>query len=163
MLRRTVPGWDLPSWPMAYPGQYPERTRWLWLIPLAGGFLTVVGWVLAHDPAPGLALSHRGWLTIVAAAAVVLLLTLHRNDSTGRLLRATAEYAVVATLAVLLTTTTATTGHGRASAAPNGRAPAAACPSVVQTRAWLACLWHQASKPTNPNPHPSPTTPSTDR
>jgi hypothetical protein len=157
MVRRSVPGWELGFPPMPHPSQYAERTRWLWLLPLAGGFLAVVGWVLAHDPSPGLALSHRGWLTILAAAAVVLLLAVHRNDSLARLLRAAAEYAVAATLAVLLTTT-ATTDHGRASAAPNTRTPRAACPSVLQTRAWLACLWHQANKTTTPNPLPPTTT-----
>src|SRR6266511_3971897 len=49
-----------------------RRTRWLWLVPLAAGFLTVLGWVLAHEPAPGLALSDRGWLEIGLAGALVL-------------------------------------------------------------------------------------------
>jgi hypothetical protein len=155
MARRTVPGWELPLQPMPHPGQYPERTRWLWLVPLAGGFLAVVGWVLAHDPGPGLALSDRGWLTIIAAAAVVLLLAVHRNDGWRRLLRAIAEYTVVATLAVLLATTA--TSSGQAPATPNARAQeAGVCPSVLQTRAWLTCLWHQASKTTKPNQRPSP-------
>jgi hypothetical protein len=149
MLRRTIPNWELPFPPMPYPGQYTERTRWLWLVPLATGFLSVVGWVLSHDPGPGLALSNRGWLTIVGAAAVVLLLAVHRNDGWRRLLRAIAEYTVVAALAVLLATTA--TGPGRAT--PHGRAQATgACPSALQTRAWLTCLWHQA------NQQPSTTT-----
>jgi hypothetical protein len=157
MLRRSVPGWELGFSPMPRPSQYAQRTRWLWLTPLVGGFLAVVGWVLAHDPGPGLALSHRGWLTIVAAAAVVLLLVVYRNDSLGRLLRAAAEYAVVATLAVLLTTTTSA-NHGREPAASDAHARGAVCPSVVQTRAWLACLWQQANKTTTPNRHPTTTT-----
>jgi hypothetical protein len=154
MLRRTVPGWELPFQPMPHPGQHTERTRWLWLVPLATGFLAVVGWVLAHDPGPGLALSDRGWLTIIAAAAVVLLLTLHRNDSARRLLRAVAEYTVVAILAALL----ATTGPSKAPTTPDSRTQAATCPSVLQTRAWLTCLWHQASKTAKANQQPSTTT-----
>src|SRR6266545_1248967 len=81
-----------------------RRTRWLWLVPLAAGFLTVLGWVLAHDPAPGLALSDRGWLEIGLAGALVLLLSLHRSDSTWRLVRMLGEYAAVALLTVLLVT-----------------------------------------------------------
>jgi peptidoglycan/LPS O-acetylase OafA/YrhL len=160
MLRRTIPGWELPFPSMPYPGQYTERTRWLWLVPLAVGFVAVLGWVLAHDPGPGLALSDRGWLTIIAAAAVVLLLALHRNDGWGRLLRAIAEYTVVAILAALL----ATSGSSRAPATPDAHTQAATCPSVLQTRAWLTCLWHQASKTAKANQQPSTTTtPATDR
>ncbi len=148
MLRRTVPGWEPPFQPMPRPGQYPERTRWLWLVPLAAGFVAVLGWVLAHDPGPGLALSDRGWL--------------HRNDSWRRLLRAVAEYTVVAILAALLATTGAA-APSRAPATPDARTQAATCPSVLQTRAWLTCLWHQASKTGKANQPSTTTAPATDR
>jgi hypothetical protein len=124
-----------------------RRTRWFWTVPLATGFLTVIGWVLAHDPAPGLAPSNRGWLQISLAGLLVLLLSLHRSDSTWRLVRMLAEYAAVALLAVLLVTP-AGAQPAPASRQPAARARAAAeiagdtCPSVAQFPAWLACLWH---------------------
>jgi hypothetical protein len=143
-----------------------RRTRWLWLVPLAAGFLTVLGWVLAHDPSPGLALSDRGWLEVGLAGALVLLLSLHRSDSSWRLLRMLGEYTAVALLAVLLTTP-AGAQHPPAPTprhpAPRARAAAEiagdACPPVVQVRAWLSCLWNagqEASRshpPTTTRPH----------
>lgn len=125
-----------------------RRTRWFWLVPLAAGFLTVLGWVLAHDPGPGLAPSNRGWLELGLAALLVLLLSLHRSDSTARLLRMLGEYAAVALLAVLL----ASPAGVEHAPAPANRHPAPrpdaaaelagdACPSVMQLRAWLSCLW----------------------
>jgi hypothetical protein len=104
---QAFPGWD----PIADPGSLPLRAagslaRWWWPISAIVGFLTVVAYVLRHDPQPGL--SNRSWLTLVLAALVVLLLTVHRAGR-GRpprapLARALAEYAVVALLAVLLAT-----------------------------------------------------------
>jgi hypothetical protein len=143
-----------------------RRTRWLWLVPLAAGFLTVLGWVLAHDAAPGLAPSHRGWLEIGLAGLLVLLLSLHRSDSTRRLLRMLGEYAAVALLAVLLVTPA---GVQRAPA-PASRQPAAraraaaeiagdACPSVAQFPAWLACLWHTGQEATRRDRPPTTTRP----
>jgi hypothetical protein len=62
--------------------------------------------VLTHDPQPGL--SNRGWLTVVLAAVVVVLLSIHRAARGGPprapLARAVAEYAVVALLTLLLGT-----------------------------------------------------------
>jgi hypothetical protein len=104
---QAFPGWD----PLADPGPLPLRAagslaRWWWPISAIVGFLTVVGYVLGHDPQPGL--SDRGWLTVVLAGVVVVLLTVHRAGR-GRLpraplARALAEYAVVALLALLLAT-----------------------------------------------------------
>jgi hypothetical protein len=104
---QAFPGWD----PLPDPGPLPLRAagslyRWWWPISAIVGFLAVVAYVVTHDPQPGL--SDRGWLTVVLAAVVVLLLTVHRA-SRGRLaraplVRALAEYAVVALLAVLLAT-----------------------------------------------------------
>src|SRR6266536_1616922 len=156
-----------------------RRTRWFWTVPLATGFLTVLGWVLAHDPAPGLALTDRGWLEIGLAGALVLLLSLHRSDSTWRLVRMLGEYAAVALLTVLLVTPPGVQ-HAPAPASqhPAPRAGAAAeiagdaCPSVAQLPAWLACLWHTGQEAarggrsttttTRPRGHamaPSPTRP----
>jgi hypothetical protein len=112
---QAFPGWD----PLADPGLLPLRAarslgRWWWPISATVGFLAVVGYTLAHDPGPGL--SDRGWLTVVLAAVVVLLLTAHRASRGGPprapLARALAEYAVVALLAVLL----ATAGTGQQQA-----------------------------------------------
>jgi hypothetical protein len=156
-----------------------RRTRWFWMVPLAAGFAAVLGWVLAHDPGPGLALSDRGWLELGLTALLVLLLSLHRSDSTRRLLRMLGEYAAVALLAVLLVTPPGVQhAPSQASGQPAPRArPAAeiagdACPSVAQLPAWLACLWHTGQEAarggrsttttTRPRGHamaPSPTRP----
>jgi hypothetical protein len=143
-----------------------RRTRWLWLVPLAAGFLTVLGWVLAHDPGPGLALSDRGWLEVSLTGVLVLLLSLHRHDSTWRLLRMLGEYAAVALLAVLLVTP-AGMQHAPppASRHPAPRAGAAAeaagdaCPSIVQVRAWLACLWNAGQEAARRSDPPTTTRP----
>jgi hypothetical protein len=106
-LGQAFPGWD----PLADPGPLPLRAggslaRWWWPISAIVAFLTVVGYVLGHDPQPGL--SNRGWLTITLAAVVVMLLTVHRAGRGGPprtpLARALAEYAVVALLTLLLAT-----------------------------------------------------------
>jgi len=146
-----------------------RRTRWLWTVPLAAGFLTVFGWVAVHDPGPGLSLSDRGWLEVGLAGLLVLLLAVHRYDSTWRLVRMLAEYAAVALLAVLLVTATGM----RQTPAPAAKHPAAragtaanvagdACPSVVQVRDWLACLW-QAGQEAARRSHPPTTTPRNSR
>jgi hypothetical protein len=150
----THPGWGMgmlhPA--MQHPGRLVERTRWLWLIPMVGSFLAVVGWVASHDPGPGLAVTGRGWLTILAAALVLVLLTIHRGDGLAHLLRMLAEYAVVFALAVLVTLAATTANspaelqaRAQAQAQAEAQARAAgACPPVVQVRAWLSCLWDQA-------------------
>jgi hypothetical protein len=158
MRHRTdpiAPGWGMGMLHpvMQRPARLVERTRWLWLIPLVGSFLAVIGWVASHDPGPGLALTNRGWLTILAAALVLVLITIHRGDGLGHLLRMLAEYAVVFALAVLVTTAATSAqspaeiqarAQARAQAEAQARA-AGACPPVMQMRAWLSCLWHQAS------------------
>jgi hypothetical protein len=171
MLRNTDPVWS-PFGPLPHPAQpyrATNRTRWLWLVPLAAGLLSVLGWVASHDPGPGLALSRRGWITIAAAGAVAVQLAIHRRDGVRSLLRAIAEYAVVLVLAVLLATTPAGGGAGGASGhqgAGDAKANAktatatggAACPSVAHARLWLACLWHQASEATKPAQQTTKTT-----
>jgi hypothetical protein len=105
----TAPGWGqpLPGWtPLVDHGPLPLRAagsvaRWWWPTLALAGFGTVLGFVLGHDhPGPGL--STRSLLTIILAALVVILLTLHRAAGPGPLARAVAEYAVVALLAALL-------------------------------------------------------------
>jgi hypothetical protein len=76
--------------------------------------------------------------------------------------RTVAEYAVVAVLTVLVTTAAAGVAQ-QAPAAPDARAQAQAqaagvCPSVLQARAWLTCLWHQASEAAKANQQASTTT-----
>ena len=103
-------GWDLPNFPgwapLVDPGPLPLQTvrsvgRWLWPTLAVGGFLAVVVQVLNHDdPTPGLSVA--GLLTIALAAAVVVLLTIHRRYGPRPLARAVAEYMMVALLATLL-------------------------------------------------------------
>lgn len=170
MLRRLFPGaiqppqdsydtgplrWPLPRHPAT------RRTRWLWLVPLVAGFGAVLGIVISHDPGPGVALSGRGWSTIALAGLLVALLAIHRN--TGHLLRALAEYTVVVLLAVLLVSATGTQQTPAPAKQPAARAGAAAktagdaCPSIVQVRDWLACLWH-AGQEASRRAHSTPTT-----
>jgi hypothetical protein len=131
-----APGWGqaFPGWePIPDPGPLPLRSagsagRWWWPISAIVGFLAVVGYVSGHDRQPGL--SDRGWLTMILAAVVVVLLTVHRA-SRGRpprapLARALAEYAVVALLAVLL----ATAGVGQQLPAERGEDSAGRRPST---------------------------------
>jgi hypothetical protein len=150
-LHRRAARWPLRPHPAA------RRTRWLWVVSLVAGFLAVLGWVLVHDPAPGLALSRLGWVKVALAALLAVLLGAHR--AAGQLLRAVAEYVVVALLAVLLVTTASTQAAPAPPGRPVSRAGAAAkaadaCPSIVHVRAWLACLWRagqQASGPSDPS------------
>jgi hypothetical protein len=80
MARRPAAGWGQPApgWGQAFPGWTPlddpgtlpvraasSLARWWWPTAAIVGFLTVVGYVLGHDPQPGL--SDRGWLTVVLA------------------------------------------------------------------------------------------------
>jgi hypothetical protein len=106
-------GWPqppLPGWaPLMDPGPFPLQAarsvgRWLWPTLAVSGFLAVTSFVLRHDdPAPGL--SVRSLLTVALAAAVIVLLTLHRRYGPRPLARAVAEYGVVFVLAVLVATT----------------------------------------------------------
>jgi hypothetical protein len=168
MLRHLFPGAIEPSQdsydtgPLRRPlPRHPatRRTRWLWLVPLVAGFLAVLGYVISHDPGPGLSLSGRGWFTIGLAALLVLMLGMRRHD--GQLMRAAMEYVVVFALAALMATTAG--APQQAQAAPGAQAQAqaqaaGACPSVLQARAWLTCLWHQASAATKADQQASPTT-----
>jgi hypothetical protein len=103
-------GWGqphLPGWaPLVDHGPRPLRmassvARWWWPTVTVGGFLSVVAYTFGHDD-PARGLSHRGLLTVVLAAMVVVLLTIHRRLGSRSLARAVTEYAVVALLTALL-------------------------------------------------------------
>jgi hypothetical protein len=162
-------GWHAPGWaPLVDPGPRPLQTarsvgRWLWPAAAVGGFLVVTGFTLGHDdPTPGL--SVRGLLTIALAAAVVVLLTIHRSAGAGPLARALVEYAVVFLLAVLVATTgipvdqPPTPGGKTASAAADQR------PALVKTldgfRDWLGEWRTWAHNESNRRAQSSPTTPA---
>ncbi len=161
-LRGASPGaWALRRHPAA------RRTRWLWLAPLLAGLLAVLGYVVSHDPGPGLSLSGRGWCTIGLAAVLAVLLAIHRTA--GQLLRALAEYLVVALLAVLLATAVGmqqtpapAAKHPSSHAGATTKTAGDACPSIVQVRDWLACLWHAGQEAQHRN-HPPTTTTTTPR
>jgi hypothetical protein len=129
-----MPGWA----PLIDPGPHPLHTarsvgRWLWFTLAVGGFLVVTGFVLAHDdPTPGLSI--RGLGTIALAAAVVVLLTIHRSAGPGPLARALAEYAVVFLLATLVATTGISVDQPpAASARRTASAAADQRPALVKT------------------------------
>jgi hypothetical protein len=175
-------GWPqphLPGWaPLMDPGPFPLQParslgRWLWPTLVVSGFLAVVVQVLDHDPpAPGL--SSRGLLTVALAAVVVVLLTIHRHNGSGRLARAVAEYMVVAVLAGLLAAAGTGIDQQPADQPASGQAPAQAAagddqPAVIRAvtkvlRAgaalirgvtgaarWLVTLWHAADQQATAN------------
>ena len=167
-----IPGWA----PLVDHGPLPLRAassvaRWWWPTTAVSGVVAVVAYVLDHDPTPGL--SHRGLLTVVLTAVVVVLLTVHRRYGSGSLARAVAEYAVVALLATLLAAvgTTAHQGPNDQSTSAEAQAAAAAGddqPAVLRAGAkvvrgvtgaaravagavrWLVDLWRQADQQTTP-------------
>ena len=145
MLRRHPQPLTL-DWPP--PPLVADRRRWGWLALTAIGFFLLLIWTFRHDdPAPGL--SERGWATITLAALLLVLLSIHRAYGPAKLARALAEYAVVALLAVLLTTTSGAHPPGRhpttASAAHQHRPPAV-IQAAAGVRDWLAGLWRQATQ-----------------
>ena len=164
-------GWETPGWaPLVDPGLHPFQTarslsRWLWPTLAVGGFLTVTGFVLAHDdPASGL--SVRGVLTVALAAAVVVLLTIRRTAGPGPLIRALFEYTVVFLLAVLIATTGIPLNHPTttASGGPQTSAAHDQRPALVKTidglRDYLGEWRTWAHKENNRRNQSSPTTPT---
>jgi hypothetical protein len=165
----TLPGWA----PLMDPGPFPLQAarslgRWLWPILAVSGFLTVVAHTFAHDDSAS-GLSQRGLLTIALAAALVVLLTIHRRYGLRSLARALAEYATVALLATLLTAPGAgidqqpanhpASGPARAQATAGDdqsavlravtkllRAGAALIRGVTGAVRWLVDLWHRADQ-----------------
>jgi hypothetical protein len=109
----AVPGWgSAPSWGQPFPGWSPlvdhgplglraanSIARWWWPILALAGFAGVASFVLGHDH-PWLVRS--GLVALALAALVVVLLTIHRAAGPGPLIRAVAEYAIVAILTGLL-------------------------------------------------------------
>jgi len=158
--------WDAPGWaPLVDHG--PLQTarsfgRWLWPTLAVAGFLVVTAFTFAHDdPTPGL--SQRGLVTIALAAAVVILLTLHRTTGPGALARALFEYTVVFLLAVLIATTGITLDQ-----APAGAKQASAIgdqrPALIKTidsfGDWLSQWRDWAGKETDRRAQSSPATPT---
>ena len=161
-------GWGPPQqtgWtPLVDPGPRPLQAarsvgRWLWPTLAVSGFLAVTGFVLSHDdPAPGV--SGRGLLTVALAAAVVVLLTLHRRYGPRPLARALVEYAVVFGLAVLVATTGVPLDQpaaptSQASAVPDQR------PALVKTidrfTDWLSewRAWARTQRDRRSHPEPN--------
>ena len=148
--------------------------RWWWPTLALAGFGIVTGFVVGHDhPGPGL--SYRGLLTVALAAAVVVLLAIHRRNGPGPLARAVAEYAVVALVAGLLATAGAVVDQQPANhAKPNQakpdaqatagddqpavlravttvlRASAKVVRGVTSAARWLRDLWRQADQQATP-------------
>jgi hypothetical protein len=185
----TAPGWGqpLPGWsPLVDHGPLPMRiagsvARWWWPTLAVAGFLAVVIYVTGHEHP---SLSNRGLLTITLAAAVVVLLTVHRRAGPSRLARAAAEYAAVALLAALLALAGGLDQPPASPTRTEAKHPATANqpveagdhrPAVVRvaagvlraiTRAiravtgavgWLVDLWRQADAATD-RPSDSPST-----
>jgi hypothetical protein len=156
-MRATDPTWSPFGGQLAQVHQLPRptrtraSTRWLWAVPIVIGILTVAGWVLSHDTAPGGALSRRSWITLAAAATVAILLVAHRRRGGGRLaLRVALEYGAVA-LVVALVTTAPAAREQHSPAKPKthqsrAEAIAGACPSVSRPVAWASCVWAEASR-----------------
>jgi hypothetical protein len=159
MLRRDYPVRGYYDWPP--PPLSAVRARWLLWLSLASisvAVLALISFVVDHDDPREPGLSERSWLTLALAAVLLVLLSLHHRYGAWPLVRAIAEYAVVALLAVLLTITAlpvADQPAGKQSAAKQaGQAAKAAgggCPAVLRVPAWLACLWRQANPP-DPKP-----------
>jgi hypothetical protein len=180
MLRRVDARGGYYDWPP--PPLREVRRRWLMWLCLAGagaGVLALVTFVIGHDDPRRPGLSDRAWLTLATAALLLVALSIHQRLGALALLRAVAEYAVVALLAVLLTLTALPGADQPSNQSSAGRAPAQqqaanrarppsrppvntagpaagragdGCPAVKRVPAWLACLWRQANPPTSPPP-----------
>jgi hypothetical protein len=166
--------WQTPGWaPLVDPDPRSLQVtrslgRWWWPILAVGGFLAVLVQVFDHDHSPS-GLSPRGLLTVALAAALAILLTIHRRHGPGPLARAVAEYTVVALLAGLLATTgvgvdqpaadQAASGQTRTQAAAGDDQPAVirAVTKVLRAGAnvvraitgaarWVVDLWHRADQ-----------------
>jgi hypothetical protein len=168
---QTFPGWS----PLVDPNPLPYQAarslrRWWWPTLAVAGFLVVVTLVLGReDRAVGL--SGRGLLTIALAAAVVILLTIHRRSGPRPLARALVEYATVALLVALLAASAAsgvdkqaanrgaggTKAQARADASHDQPAVIHAVTKVLRAGArvvravtgavgWLVNLWRQADR-----------------
>jgi len=161
-------GWGPPQqtgWtPLVDPGPRPLQAvrsigRWLWPTLAVSGFLAVTGFVLSNDdPASGL--HGRSLLTVALAAAVVVLLTLHRRYGPRPLARALVEYAVVFLLAVLVATTGVPLDQPAAPTSPASTVPDQR-PALVKTLHsfgdWLSewRAWARTQRHRGPGPEPT--------
>jgi hypothetical protein len=107
MLRRDYRPIGAYGWPPPTIREVQARwLRWTCLIVAALGVLALVSFVISHDDPRQPGLSDRAWLTLGAAALLLVALGIHQRRGGGlALLRAAVEYATVALLAVLLTIT----------------------------------------------------------
>jgi hypothetical protein len=188
MLRRDYPPIGAYGWPPPPLAEVRARwARWACLAVAMLGVLALVAFVISHDDPRQPGLSDRAWLTLGLAAVLLVLLAVHHAaGGARRLLRALAEYAVVALLAVLLTLTALPAATRPAAnqpaqqsaanrarppsrppanhpASPHAKATGDGCPAVVKVPAWLACLWRQANPPEQDRAIPLSPGPSTRR
>jgi hypothetical protein len=181
MLRRDYRPIGAYNWPPPTLGEM--RARWLWWLCLgtAGlGVLALVAFVISHDDPRQPGLADRAWLTLAAAASLLVALSLHHRRGTLALLRSLTEYAVVALLVVLVTVTALPAANQPTANQPIGKQPTAnrarppanrpptkaagdGCPPVKHLPAWLACLWRQANPPEQGRTVPRSPTPQTGR
>jgi hypothetical protein len=166
MLRRDYPPIGPYGWPPPTVREVQARwARWACLAVAGLAVLALVAFVIGHDDPRQPGLSDRAWLTLAAAALLLVALGVHHYaGGARRLLRALAECAVVALLAVLLTVTALPAADQAAAQQSAANQPAATrppanqpgpaagragngCPPVKQVHAWLACLWRQANPP----------------
>jgi hypothetical protein len=133
------------------------RTRWLWVVPLLAGLLLAAGWLLAHDPAPGLALTPRGLMTAVIGLGVAAQIALARRSGGRELARTLVTGAAWVALTVLLMTASAAPHvqpGGGAKPAPKPKTAqaldlAAGCPAIgQQPLEWVKCAWAASHSPT---------------
>jgi hypothetical protein len=144
MLRSTGFRGGYYDWPP--PPLREVRRRWLRWLGLAAASLAVlalVTFVIGHDDPRQPGLSDRAWLTLTAAALLLVALSLHHRLGALALLRALTEYAVVALLAVLLTLTAL---------------PAATQPAANQPAANRAPTQQLAATPARPSTTQPPAT-----
>jgi hypothetical protein len=167
---QTFPGWS----PLVDPNPLPLQaarslSRWWWPTVAVAGFLAVVTLVLDREDRAG-GLSGRGLLTVALAAAVVILLTIHRRSGPRPLARALVEYATVALLAASAASGVDSQAANRAAGGKaKAQAPARADastdqPAVIQAvtkvvragakvvravigaASWLVNLWRQTDQ-----------------
>jgi hypothetical protein len=171
MLRRDYRPIGAYGWPPPPIREVQARwLRWTCLAVAALAVLALVSFVISHDDPRKPGLSDRAWLTLAAAALLLVALSVHHYaGGARRLLRALTEYTVVALLAVLLTVTalpaatrpaanqpaanrapaqqSAATRPAANPTSPQAKGAGDGCPPVKRVPVWLACLWRQANPP----------------
>jgi hypothetical protein len=158
-----LPGWT-PIQQPAPRASGGEVRRWLWPATALATFATVVAYVLATSPGPGI--SNRGLITLVLAAIVLVVLTLRRRWGLRVMAGTLAEYAAVATLAALLVIAAPSPADQPTRANRPAQAErAATLPPVIREAVgawnWLAEQWRRADPDAGRTPPPSTTRPTT--